>query len=66
MVNREVIGIVTQIERPDARPDRAERWLRLCGCKDIFFVDSVTGEGIGPLLEHLAEPGARLPWEITE
>ena len=27
--NREVIGIVTQIDRPDARPDRAAAWLEL-------------------------------------
>lgn len=66
MVNREVVGIVTQIDRPDARLGRAAHWLRLCGCKDIFFVDSVTGEGIGPLLEHLAEPGDVMPWEIKE
>ena len=53
MANREVIGIVTQIDREDARPDRAERWLRLSGCKDIFHISSVTGEGIPELLEHL-------------
>ncbi len=51
--NREVIGIVTQTDRPDANPERAERWLRLAGCKTIFFVNSVTGEGVEDILEYL-------------
>ncbi len=53
MANREVVGIVTQIDRPGARPDRAERWLRLSGCKQVFWVSSVTGEGISELVEYL-------------
>lgn len=53
--NREVIGIVTQIDCPDARPDRAKAWLELAGCKKIFFVSSVTGEGIKELLDYLAQ-----------
>lgn len=40
MVNREVVGIVTKINEENADPKRAERWLRLTGCKKIFFVDS--------------------------
>lgn len=63
MANREVIGIVTQIDQPLARPERAERWLRLAGCKTIFFVSAQTGEGIPELLEHLREPGDKMPWE---
>lgn len=53
--NREVIGIVTQIDRPDSRPDRAAAWLELAGCKKIFFVSAVTGEGIQELLDYLAQ-----------
>ncbi len=53
--NREVIGIVTQIDQPDANPERAERWLRLAGCKKVFWVNSVTGEGIPELVEYLAD-----------
>ena len=53
--NREVIGIVTQIDRPDANPERAAAWLELAGCKKIFFVSSVTGEGIKELLAFLTE-----------
>lgn len=63
MVNREVIGIVTQTDRPDAKPKLAESWLRNAGCKDVFFVSSVTGEGVAAILEHLREPGDVLPWD---
>lgn len=55
MVNREVIGVVTQIDQPNANPDRAERWLRLCGCKTIFKISSVTGEGIDELRAYILD-----------
>ena len=51
LVNREVIGIVTKIDK--ANPARAERWLRLSGCKQVFFVNSKTGEGIPNIIDHL-------------
>ncbi len=54
LVNREVIGIVTKTDKAD--PSRAERWLRLSGCKDVFFVDSLTQNGINLVLEHLNQP----------
>ncbi len=66
MANREVIGIVTKVDEPQARPDRAERWLRLAGCKTVFFVSAATGEGVGEILEHLREPGDMMPWENGE
>lgn len=66
MANREVIGIVTQIDRINARADRAERWLRLAGCQTVFFVSAKTGEGVSDILEHLKEPGDILPWEKQE
>lgn len=50
---RPVIGIVTQIDRENARPDRAETWLRLAGCKTVFRVSAFTGEGIEEVLEYL-------------
>ena len=53
MVNREVIGIVTKINDPKANLPLAELWLRNAGCRDIFFVDSATGEGVDKLLQHL-------------
>lgn len=51
---RPVIGIVTQIDQPDANPKRAENWLRLAGCEDIFHVSSFTGEGVDKILEYLS------------
>ncbi|MGB8453558.1 MAG: EutP/PduV family microcompartment system protein [Anaerocolumna sp.] len=55
LVNREVIGIVTQIDRSEANPFRAEQWLLLSGCDKIFFVSACTGEGIGTLLNFLKD-----------
>ena len=55
MANREVIGIVTGLTKKGANPDRAERWLKLSGCKKIFRVDSKTGEGIPELATFLQE-----------
>lgn len=53
--NREVIGIVTKIDRPDGNPEMAKAWLELAGCKKIFFVSAKTGEGISDLLDFLSE-----------
>lgn len=55
MVNREVVGIVTQINEPKADPERAVRWLRLSGCKKIFYVDSTVGTGVPDILSYLRE-----------
>ncbi len=63
MANREVVGIVTKIDHRDAVPERAERWLRLAGCRKIFFVSAYTGEGLSDLMEYLKEDGEVLPWE---
>lgn len=62
MVNRDVIGIVTKIDREDANPEQAARWLRLTGCQKIFFVNSRANEGVAEILEYLSEPGDMLPW----
>ena len=51
MVNRDVIGIVTKIDK--CSPERAERWLRLSGCKEIFPIDSHTGLGVDKLRAYL-------------
>lgn len=66
MTNRDTVGIVTKINDGKANVERAERWLRLTGCKKIFYVDSKTGEGIPEILEYLAEEGDVLPWEDTK
>lgn len=59
-VNREVIGIITQIDHPDADVAQAEAWLRLAGCEEVFGVSAITGEGLPELLEYLDGPG-RIP-----
>lgn len=53
MVNRDVVGIITKIDKEKADIPQAERWLRLAGCKTIFYVNSKTGEGINQILEYL-------------
>lgn len=53
LVNREVVGIVTQIDRPDANPERAERWLRNSGCNKIFHISAKKDLGIKELIEYL-------------
>ncbi|ADK14855.1 MULTISPECIES: EutP/PduV family microcompartment system protein [Clostridium] len=63
LVNREVIGIVTQIDRPNANPDRAEEWLKLAGCKTIFRISSYTKKGVWKILDYLREDGDVLPWD---
>ena len=64
MTNRDTVGIVTKINDPKARVERADKWLRLTGCKKILYVDSKTGEGIPEILEYLAEEGDVLPWKM--
>lgn len=51
MINRDVIGIVTKIDK--ASPEKAENWLRLSGCKTVFHVDSHTGKGVDELRSYL-------------
>ncbi len=53
LVNRDVVGIITGVDKEHANPDRVERWLRLSGCKKIFRVSSYTGEGISDIIEYL-------------
>ena len=64
MCNRDVIGIVTKIHDPKANPERSAKWLRLAGCKQVFYVDSKTGESIPEILEYLRDPGDVMPWEL--
>ncbi len=53
LVNREVIGIVTHIDCENANPERAERWLRLSGCKKIFHINSKDKKTLVSLLDFL-------------
>ena len=59
LVNREVVGIISGIDKPDANVERVERWLRLAGCKKIFPVSAVTGEGLSDIIAFLEEPSDR-------
>ncbi|MBQ3817086.1 MAG: ethanolamine utilization protein EutP [Clostridia bacterium] len=54
LVNREVVGIVTGLDKPSINPELTARWLRLCGCKKIFYVSSYTGEGLSEIIEYLS------------
>ena len=53
LVNRDVIGIVTKIDHPNANPKMAASWLRNSGCTAIFYVNSKTGEGVQEILDYL-------------
>ncbi len=55
MLNREAVGIITGIDKPDANVERVRRWLLLAGCKKIFPVSAITGEGIQALVEYLED-----------
>ncbi len=50
---REVIGIVTKINSEFADKELAAEWLRIAGCEKVFFVDSVTREGLDELITYL-------------
>ncbi|MEA4924398.1 MAG: EutP/PduV family microcompartment system protein [Syntrophomonadaceae bacterium] len=56
LANREVIGIVTQIDHPQADVGMAKEWLKLAGCTTIFSVSAVTGSGIKDLKNYLGKP----------
>ena len=41
-------------------------WLRLAGCKMIFYTSSFTGEGIADIISYLKEEHETLPWETVK
>ena len=55
MVNREVVGIITHVDSPKGDPERADRWLRLSGCRKIFRVNTAGGEGVSDILDYLSQ-----------
>ncbi len=55
LVNREVVGIIAGIDKPDANVERVARWLRLAGCKKIFPCSAITGEGLSDIIAYLEE-----------
>ncbi len=66
MVNREAIGIITGIDKPDANVERVRRWLQLAGCKKIFPVSSFTGEGIKELADYLKDDEGKIPQKAAK
>jgi len=54
MANREVIGIITKIDHPDANIPMVRQWLEDAGCEKIFPVSSITREGIDELVDYLS------------
>jgi ethanolamine utilization protein EutP len=56
LVNREVLGIISGIDREGANIEQATRWLKLCGCEKIFPCSSYTGEGLSDIIDYLREP----------
>ena len=55
VANREVIGIVTKADHPNARIDLAKMWLELAGCEKIFVTSSYNDDGIAEILEFLSK-----------
>lgn len=51
--NREVVGIVTKIDLPDANVPLADRWLKNAGCRKIFHVNSKENVGVDEIREYL-------------
>lgn len=66
MVNREVIGIVAGIDKPDANVERVTRWLKLAGCKKVFPVSSITGEGLAELAAFLNDDEEKKPQTLDK
>ena len=64
--NREVVGVVTKCDHWAANKEMAAQWLRIAGCKKIFYTSAYTGEGIAELLSFLKEPVDVLPWEVAK
>lgn len=52
-INRDVIGIISGIDKQDANIPLAERWLRNCGCKRLFYVSSYTRQGLNEIIDYL-------------
>ncbi len=66
VTTRPVIGIITQIDSPNANLPMVTQWLELAGANPIFPVSSYTGEGLWDLLNYLREPGDEFPFTKEE
>lgn len=66
MSNREVVGIVTKCDHWAGDPEQAADWLKIAGCKKIFYTSAFTGEGIADIISYLKEEHETLPWETVK
>ena len=48
-----VVGILTKIDKEDAKLSQGRGYLELAGCQSIFPVSSITGEGIDELVDGI-------------
>lgn len=53
MTTKDVIGIITKADVENADVKRAEKWLRLAGCKNVFTVNSLNNDGIDAVKKYL-------------
>lgn len=60
MFSRPVVGVVTKIDLPSANQERATACLAQVGVRHpVFFVSSVTGQGVAELSQYLSEGGCK-------
>lgn len=60
---RPLIGIITKIDSPYANIPMVRQWMANAGCERIFLINNVTREGIGELMDYLAQDLPRLTFE---
>ena len=60
MANREVIGIITKIDSPNANIPMVRNWLEEAGCEKIFELSAYTGEGIEDLIQHISTKNKKI------
>lgn len=53
MTTKDVIGIITKSDVENADTQKAEKWLKLAGCRRIFTVNSLNNEGIDEIRKYL-------------
>ena len=54
MFAKPVVGVVTKCDLVEQEQiERAGKYLEAAGAQELFFVSSVTGEGVDQLVEHL-------------
>ena len=54
MFNRRVIGVITKTDLPEANIERAERFLRNAGVREMYPLSLATGEGLDALRTALS------------